>query len=113
MSGATAPAGLLEGVLASINLGAVVLDGAHRVALWNDWMGRHAGAPATGVHVARTGVTTTLLKPAGKVSTRVMAARVGPPTPASCACWRSCGCRLTASPAPAWGPWWAAPTPPA
>ncbi|WGG51724.1 diguanylate cyclase [Rugamonas sp. DEMB1] len=49
MSGAAAPAGLLEGVLASINLGAVVLDGAHRVALWNDWMGRHAGAPAAGV----------------------------------------------------------------
>ncbi|MBJ7311047.1 diguanylate cyclase [Rugamonas sp. CCM 8940] len=49
MSGATPPAGLLDCVLASINLGAVVLDGSHRVVLWNDWMGRHAGRPADGV----------------------------------------------------------------
>ena len=34
--------------------------------------------PATGLHVARTGVTTTFARPAGKVSARVMAARVGP-----------------------------------
>lgn len=38
---------LLEGVLAAVDLGIIVLDGARRVVLWNQWMSRHSGtAPA-------------------------------------------------------------------
>lgn len=35
--------GMLESVLGAINVGAVVLDGEHRVVLWNRWMARHSG----------------------------------------------------------------------
>jgi diguanylate cyclase (GGDEF)-like protein len=38
---------LLEGVLAAASLGAIVLDSAHRIVLWNRWMERHSGHPAS------------------------------------------------------------------
>jgi diguanylate cyclase (GGDEF)-like protein len=38
--------GLLEGVLAAVNLGAIVVDSDGRIALWNRWMERYAGLPA-------------------------------------------------------------------
>ncbi|GAB2854325.1 hypothetical protein GCM10027277_23550 [Pseudoduganella ginsengisoli] len=41
--------GLLEGVLAAVNLGAIVLDGDCRIVLWNRWMERYAGIPASDV----------------------------------------------------------------
>jgi diguanylate cyclase (GGDEF)-like protein len=41
--------GLLEGALGAVNLGVVVLDGARRVVLWNDWMARHSGLAADSV----------------------------------------------------------------
>lgn len=34
---------VLRSVLAAVNLGVVVVDGAGRVVLWNAWMGRHSG----------------------------------------------------------------------
>jgi diguanylate cyclase (GGDEF)-like protein len=34
---------LLESVFAAVNLGAIVLDGQRRIALWNAWMSRHSG----------------------------------------------------------------------
>jgi diguanylate cyclase (GGDEF)-like protein len=34
---------LLEGVLGAVNLGAIVLDDAGRIVLWNAWMARHTG----------------------------------------------------------------------
>ena len=34
---------LLAGVIAALDLGAVVLDHQRRVVLWNDWMARHSG----------------------------------------------------------------------
>jgi len=39
--------GLLAGVIAALDLGAVVLDHRRRVVLWNDWMARHSGHAAT------------------------------------------------------------------
>jgi diguanylate cyclase (GGDEF)-like protein len=41
--------GLLEGVLSAVNLGAIVLDSDCRIVLWNRWMERHAGIPASDV----------------------------------------------------------------
>lgn len=38
--------GLLEGVLAAVNLGAIVIDGDQRIVLWNRWMARHSGLSA-------------------------------------------------------------------
>jgi diguanylate cyclase (GGDEF)-like protein len=38
--------GLLESALGAVNLGVVVLDGARRVVLWNQWMERHSGLSA-------------------------------------------------------------------
>ena len=38
--------GVLEGVLRAMNLGAVVLDEACRVVVWNCWMDRHSGHTA-------------------------------------------------------------------
>ncbi|MFM9435354.1 diguanylate cyclase (GGDEF)-like protein [Janthinobacterium sp. CG_23.3] len=38
--------GLLESALGAVNLGVVVLDGARRVVLWNQWMARHSGLSA-------------------------------------------------------------------
>lgn len=35
--------GMLECVLGALNMGAVVLDGARRVVVWNGWMARHSG----------------------------------------------------------------------
>ncbi|MBB3117688.1 GGDEF domain-containing protein [Pseudoduganella violacea] len=40
---------LLEGVLAAVDLGIIVLDGARRVVLWNQWMSRHSGTAAAAV----------------------------------------------------------------
>ncbi|NVD98386.1 GGDEF domain-containing protein [Massilia sp. BJB1822] len=40
---------LLEGVLAAVDLGIIVLDGARRVVLWNQWMSRHSGTAAATV----------------------------------------------------------------
>ncbi|SFV16315.1 sensor domain-containing diguanylate cyclase [Pseudoduganella namucuonensis] len=40
---------LLEGVLGAVNLGAIVLDNASRVALWNRWMERHSRLAAADV----------------------------------------------------------------
>lgn len=37
---------LLENVMGAANLGLIVLDGAHRIVLWNRWMERHSGRPA-------------------------------------------------------------------
>ncbi len=39
--------GLLEGVLAAINLGAIVVDSDCRIVLWNRWMERYANVPAS------------------------------------------------------------------
>jgi len=39
--------GLLEGVLAAVNLGAIVVDGDCRIVLWNRWMERYTGVPAS------------------------------------------------------------------
>lgn len=36
---------LLECVLGAVSLGAIVLDSAQRVVLWNQWMERHSGLP--------------------------------------------------------------------
>ncbi|MBY0243644.1 MAG: GGDEF domain-containing protein [Burkholderiaceae bacterium] len=47
MSMETNRTGLLEGVLASVNLGAIVLDGDCRIVLWNRWMERYTGVPAS------------------------------------------------------------------
>ncbi|WP_317204985.1 sensor domain-containing diguanylate cyclase [Janthinobacterium sp.] len=40
---------LLESTLGAVDLGVVVLDGARRVVLWNEWMERHAGLSADSV----------------------------------------------------------------
>jgi diguanylate cyclase (GGDEF)-like protein len=37
---------MLESVLGAMNVGAVVLDHAHRVVLWNRWMEQHSGLAA-------------------------------------------------------------------
>jgi len=34
---------LLESVFSAVNLGAIVLDGQRRIALWNCWMTKHSG----------------------------------------------------------------------
>jgi diguanylate cyclase (GGDEF)-like protein len=34
---------LLESVFSAVNLGAIVLDGQRRIALWNRWMSKHSG----------------------------------------------------------------------
>ncbi|MHA4867346.1 GGDEF domain-containing protein [Duganella sp. PWIR1] len=34
---------LLESVFCAVSLGAIVLDGARRIVLWNSWMVRHSG----------------------------------------------------------------------
>jgi diguanylate cyclase (GGDEF)-like protein len=41
--------GVLESALRVMNIGAVVLDDACRVVVWNDWMERHSGYAATAV----------------------------------------------------------------
>lgn len=41
--------GMLESVLGALNMGAVVLDSARRVVVWNDWMARHSGHAAADV----------------------------------------------------------------
>lgn len=41
--------GMLENVLAAIDLGAIVLDHDRRVVLWNRWMALHSGRPAAEV----------------------------------------------------------------
>ncbi len=41
--------GLLESVLRAMHIGAIVLDDACRVAVWNCWMDRHAGVHAEAV----------------------------------------------------------------
>jgi diguanylate cyclase (GGDEF)-like protein len=38
---------LLESVLSAANLGAIVLDSERRIVLWNRWMERHSGCPAS------------------------------------------------------------------
>ncbi|MRV76032.1 diguanylate cyclase [Duganella sp. FT92W] len=38
--------GLLEGVLAAVNLGAIVVDSDCRIVLWNRWMERYTGVMA-------------------------------------------------------------------
>lgn len=40
---------MAESVLQAINIGAVVLDTAHRIALWNHWMEKHSGKRANEV----------------------------------------------------------------
>jgi diguanylate cyclase (GGDEF)-like protein len=40
---------LLETVLGAVNLGAIVLDEARRIVLWNGWMARHASLAADAV----------------------------------------------------------------
>lgn len=35
--------GMLESVLAAMNMGTVVLDGERRVLVWNSWMAQHSG----------------------------------------------------------------------
>jgi diguanylate cyclase (GGDEF)-like protein/PAS domain S-box-containing protein len=40
---------MLDSVLGAVNLGAVVLDHAGRVVLWNRWMAQHAGLAAEAV----------------------------------------------------------------
>lgn len=40
---------LLEGLVAALNLGIVLLDGQRRVVLWNGWMERHSALPASAV----------------------------------------------------------------
>jgi diguanylate cyclase (GGDEF)-like protein len=37
---------LLESVLEAVGAGVIVVDDAHRIVLWNQWMSRHAGCPA-------------------------------------------------------------------
>jgi diguanylate cyclase (GGDEF)-like protein len=41
--------GMLESVLAAMNMGTVVLDEARRVLVWNTWMARHSGQPGEAV----------------------------------------------------------------
>ena len=41
--------GVLDSVLRAMNLGAIVLDEACRVLVWNSWMERHSGRPAATV----------------------------------------------------------------
>ncbi|MFL6660188.1 MAG: diguanylate cyclase [Massilia sp.] len=49
MDGTEIRLGMLEGVLGTINMGAVVVDGQHRVLVWNRWMARHADLAAENV----------------------------------------------------------------
>jgi diguanylate cyclase (GGDEF)-like protein len=49
MDGTEIRLGMLEGVLGTINMGAVVLDAQHRVLVWNRWMARHADLAADAV----------------------------------------------------------------
>ena len=40
---------LLESIIGAVNLGAIVLDEAHRIVLWNHWMARHSARTAESV----------------------------------------------------------------
>jgi diguanylate cyclase (GGDEF)-like protein len=41
--------GLLESVMCAVNVGAIVLDGEHRIVVWNSWMIRHSGLASDAV----------------------------------------------------------------
>jgi diguanylate cyclase (GGDEF)-like protein len=49
MADSAAQLSMLDSVLGALHVGAVVLDPARQIVLWNRWMARHAGLPAASV----------------------------------------------------------------